>query len=69
MAHQYFLGDYMARCALCLKSATSGSQVSHSQIHTKRTFKPNLQKFNGLLMCTCCIKTFKKNIAGSIEAK
>lgn len=50
----------MARCAVCYKSATSGSQVSHSQIHTKRTFKPNLQKVNGVYVCTRCLKTAKK---------
>ena len=50
----------MARCTLCNKSKTSGSAVSHSQIHTKRTFGPNLQKVNGLLLCTRCLKTINK---------
>lgn len=50
----------MARCTLCQKSPVSGSAVSHSQIHTKRTFKPNLQKVNGLLLCTRCLKAIKK---------
>ena len=50
----------MARCTLCQKGPTSGSAVSHSQIHTKRTFKPNLQKVNGLLLCTKCLKAIKK---------
>ena len=61
--HVKNLGVIMARCVLCLKSATSGSKVSHSQIHTKRTFKPNLQKVNGLLLCTRCLKTFKSKLA------
>ena len=50
----------MARCTLCQKGPTSGSAVSHSQIHTKRRFKPNLQKVNGLLLCTGCLKAIKK---------
>lgn len=50
----------MARCTLCYKSVTAGSKVSHSQIHTKRKFAPNLQKVNGLLLCTRCLKTINK---------
>jgi len=50
----------MASCTICKKSAVSGSQVSHSQIHTKRKFKPNLQKVCGVLLCTRCLKTMKK---------
>ncbi len=51
--------NIMARCTLCGKKAVSGSNVSHSQVHTKRKFKPNLQKVNGLVMCTKCLKTIK----------
>ena len=50
----------MARCLICQKSAVSGNAVSHSQIHTKRKFKPNLQKVNGLILCTKCLRTIKK---------
>lgn len=50
----------MARCTICDKKAVSGSNVSHSQIHTKRKFKPNLQKVSGLLLCTQCLRTIKK---------
>lgn len=49
----------MAKCTLCNKGAVSGNQISHSQIHTKRRFKANLQKVNGLLLCTRCLKTIK----------
>jgi len=49
----------MARCVLCEKRAVSGNAVSHSQIHTKRKFKPNLQKVNGIILCTRCLKTIK----------
>lgn len=60
----------MARCSLCKKSAVSGNIVSHSQIHTKRKFRPNLQKVNGLVLCTRClksIKTLQKENAASEE--
>lgn len=50
----------MARCQICLKSKTAGNAVSHSQIHTKREFKPNLQKVNGVVLCTRCLKSIKK---------
>lgn len=50
----------MARCVICTKSKTAGNAVSHSQIHTKRQFKPNLQKVSGLLICTRCLKSIKK---------
>ena len=50
----------MAKCTLCEKRAVSGNKVSHSQIHTKRRFKPNLQKISGILMCTKCLRTLSK---------
>ena len=50
----------MARCSICKKSATSGSNVSHAQNRTKRKFRPNLQKVNGVILCSKCIKTIKK---------
>lgn len=50
----------MAKCALCQKRAVSGNAVSHSQIHTKRRFKPNLQKVNGVVLCTKCLRTIRK---------
>lgn len=50
----------MAQCVICSKRAVSGNTVSHSQIHTKRKFKPNLQKVNGMILCTKCLRTIKK---------
>lgn len=50
----------MAKCTLCQKRAAGGSAVSHSQIHTKRKFKPNLQKVNGVVSCTKCLRMIKK---------
>lgn len=58
----------MARCEITGKSAMSGNNVSFSMRHTKRTFKPNLQKktfyVNGhkvrLLIAASTIKTLRK---------
>ena len=60
----------MAKCTLCNRGAVSGNAVSHAQNHTKRKFKPNLQKVNGLLLCTRCLKTIKtiqRNNSASAE--
>lgn len=59
----------MAQCTLCRKSAVAGSNVSHSQVHTKRKFKANLQKVNGLLLCTRCLKAIDKTKRVEQEAK
>ncbi|MFA5927255.1 MAG: bL28 family ribosomal protein [Patescibacteria group bacterium] len=50
----------MAQCLICRKRAHTGSLVSHAQNHTKRKFKPNLQKVGGILVCTQCLRTLKK---------
>ena len=50
----------MARCSICKKRAKSGSNVSHAQNRTKRKFRPNIQKVNGVILCSKCIKTIKK---------
>ncbi len=55
------------QCAICGKSPQSGSQVSHSHIRTKRTWKPNIQRVKILVdgtpqktnVCTRCLKTGK----------
>ena len=56
-------------CAKCGKKATSGHNVSHSNIKTNRTFAANVHKVdieeNGKTtkqyLCTRCIKTNKKS--------
>ncbi|MBI3521742.1 MAG: 50S ribosomal protein L28 [Chloroflexi bacterium] len=52
-------------CALCGKSATFGSNVSHSKVHTKRRFDANLHpaviKGVKLLVCTRCRRTQTKD--------
>lgn len=46
-------------CEICGKTAASGYNRPHSQHATKRTIKPNLQKVNGQLVCTRCLKTIR----------
>lgn len=55
------------QCVICHKKSISGNQVSHSKRHTKRKFKPNLQRVNILVsgkkkkvyVCTSCIQAGK----------
>jgi large subunit ribosomal protein L28 len=57
----------MAACAICGKTAVSGSNVSHSVVHTKRRFRPNLQaaRVDGrrVLICMRCKRTLQKQAA------
>ncbi len=58
----------MAKCEICGKTKSSGNNVSHSNVHTKRVFRPNIQRtkimVNGTLKrinaCTRCIRTMAK---------
>lgn len=51
-------------CIVCGKNTQTGFQVSHSNIRTKRKWKPNIQKVKILLkgtpqkanVCTRCLK-------------
>lgn len=53
------------KCAICGKGPASGGSYSHSNLRTKRTFSPNLQKQKVVLegktqtayVCTNCIKS------------
>ncbi|WP_428074238.1 50S ribosomal protein L28 [Candidatus Avelusimicrobium aviculae] len=53
------------KCAVCGKAPVSGGSYSHSNMRTKRSFKPNLQKQKVMLdgkaqtayVCTVCIKS------------
>jgi len=55
------------RCDICGKASTSGSNVSHSLRHTKRVFKPNIQRVRALVdgkvkrirVCTRCLRSGK----------
>ncbi len=58
----------MAMCEMCGKTKQSGNNVSHSNVHTKRLFRPNIQKTTVLVngtpkqvkYCTRCIRTLAK---------
>ncbi len=55
------------RCAICGKGSTRGHRVSHSNVHTKRTWHPNLQKLRvwvdnkprRVYVCTACLRAGK----------
>lgn len=57
----------MAICSVCGKKAVTGHQVSHSNIKTKRTWTPNLQRVKILVqgtpqrvyVCTRCLRSGK----------
>ena len=57
------------RCAICGKGPQYGHHVSHSKVHTKRRFMPNLHKarvtIDGrtqtALVCTRCLRTQAKS--------
>lgn len=59
------------RCEVCGKRPRSGNAVSHSMRHTKRKWRPNIQKatlyFSGvpkqLSLCTRCLRTHYKHNA------
>jgi large subunit ribosomal protein L28 len=56
------------RCEVCGKGPLSGHNVSHSKVHTKRRFMPNLQtahvSMKGRMVkarvCTRCLRTKAK---------
>ena len=57
------------RCAICGKGPQYGHNVSHSKVHTKRRFMPNLHKARvtiegrtqTALVCTRCLRTQAKS--------
>ncbi|MDR2547304.1 MAG: 50S ribosomal protein L28 [Lachnospiraceae bacterium] len=57
----------MAKCDICGKSVQFGNKVSHSNIKTKKIWKPNIKRVrsrvNGVPMrqhvCTKCLKSGK----------
>lgn len=54
-------------CEICGKKTTTGMNVSHSHLKTKRTWKPNIQrvrakvddKVTRLNVCTRCLRSGK----------
>jgi len=59
----------MAKCEICGKSPSFGHSVSHSNVRTKRQWKPNIQKVSIYLdgkqqtkkVCTRCLRTLDKS--------
>ncbi|RME50776.1 MAG: 50S ribosomal protein L28 [Caldilineae bacterium] len=58
----------MARCEICNKGPQFGHNVSHSMRHTKRQWKPNIQKTTiiekgrkrTIKVCSRCLRTLSK---------
>ncbi len=58
----------MAVCEICHKSPMFGFNVSHSKRHTKRTWKPNIQRATiyvkgvakRVYLCTRCLRSQHK---------
>ena len=58
----------MAICEICGKKKQAGNNVSHSKVHTKRVFRPNIQRTTIVVKgrrkqihaCTRCIRTMPK---------
>lgn len=54
-------------CEICGKGQSSGFNVSHSNLKTKRTWKPNIQRVKAMLngevkrvnTCTRCLRSGK----------
>ena len=54
-------------CSVCGKGVSTGMNVSHSHIRTKRTWKPNLQRVRAIVngtptqvkVCTRCLRSGK----------
>ncbi len=59
----------MAKCEICGKKPMSGHNVSHSMRHTKRKWKPNIQKatifkdgkIRKVKICARCLRTAIKS--------
>ncbi len=59
----------MAKCEVCGKGPQFGFNVSHSNRHTKRQWKPNLQKTTiiekgikrSMVVCSRCLRTMAKS--------
>jgi len=53
----------MARiCSTCGKGSKKAANRSHSKMKTLRRQNPNLQKVDGSLVCTACIRTTAKQL-------
>lgn len=54
-------------CEICSKSPSSGNNVSHSHLKSRRTWKPNIQRVKAIVngevkrvnTCTRCLRSGK----------
>lgn len=53
----------MAKCQICGKGPVAGRNVPKSQHKTPRMLQPNVQKIDGIQMCTRCLRTLRKAAA------
>lgn len=57
----------LARCTVCGKGVATGNKVSHSNIKTRRRWKPNIQRIKAVVkgrrkridVCTSCLRSGK----------
>ncbi|MBS3970315.1 MAG: 50S ribosomal protein L28 [Clostridia bacterium] len=57
----------MAKCTVCGKGVSTGHKVSHSNIKTKKQWKPNIQRVKTVVrgtkkridICTRCLRSGK----------
>jgi large subunit ribosomal protein L28 len=53
------------KCAICGKGVSTGMNVSHSHIRTKRVWRPNIQRVHAIVdgspthirVCTRCLRS------------
>jgi large subunit ribosomal protein L28 len=58
----------MAKCEICGKTPSFGNSVSHSNVRTKRQWKPNIQKVTiykdgrpePMKLCTRCLRSLNR---------
>lgn len=66
----------MPRCEVCGKTKSVGHSVSHSNIKTKRTWSPNIQRVRAVVdgapkrvyVCTECLRAGKVTRVSAKEA-
>jgi large subunit ribosomal protein L28 len=59
----------MAKCDICGKTPSFGHSVSHSNVRSKRQFRPNIQKVTvykdgkpqRMNLCTRCLRNMSKS--------
>ncbi|MFH1286910.1 MAG: bL28 family ribosomal protein [Candidatus Magasanikbacteria bacterium] len=50
----------MPKCENCRKGSQKAANRSHAKNRTNRRQKPNLQKHDGEMICTSCMRTKAK---------